>query len=239
MWQKERLLNIAVSHLPSKCKKVAWLDCDLLFENQDWAKETSFMLNYYKVIQPFKEVIRLPRNATAYEGIGERYNGFGYIFKQNPLAVAEGKFEIHGHTGFAWASHKGILQKYGFYDVCIAGTADHLMAHSFVGDWDTHCVKRIVGKNDSFFNHYLNWSKNIYNSIRSKVAYVDGQLFHLWHGDVSNRKYVDRERLLEGHRFDPFKDVELDNNNCWKWRHNNKELIEWAQQYFALRKEDG
>src|SRR5277367_5771091 len=30
MWQKERLLNIALDHLPEKCKKVVWLDCDVL-----------------------------------------------------------------------------------------------------------------------------------------------------------------------------------------------------------------
>jgi len=239
MWQKERLLNIAISHLPSQCKKVAWLDCDVLFENHDWAKETSLMLNYYKVIQPFKEAIRLPRNATSYNGIGERYNSFGYIFKHNPLAVTEGKFDVHGHTGFGWASHKGILKKHGFYDVCIAGTADHMMAHSFVGDWDTECVRRILGRNDAFYNHYLNWSKDIYKSVRSRVAYVDGTILHLWHGDLQNRKYVDREKLLESNRYDPFKDIELDKNNCWKWRHNNKELKEWAKEYFVLRKEDG
>ena len=34
MWQKERLLNIGVERLPSQCKHVAWVDCDLVFERE-------------------------------------------------------------------------------------------------------------------------------------------------------------------------------------------------------------
>lgn len=29
LWQKERLLNVALQALPSSCHKVAWLDCDI------------------------------------------------------------------------------------------------------------------------------------------------------------------------------------------------------------------
>src|SRR5580658_6475231 len=39
IWQKERLLNIAISNLPDKCRKVAWLDCDILFTTPLWAIE--------------------------------------------------------------------------------------------------------------------------------------------------------------------------------------------------------
>ena len=31
LWQKERLLNIALQALPSSCHRVAWLDCDIFF----------------------------------------------------------------------------------------------------------------------------------------------------------------------------------------------------------------
>src|SRR5258706_11375823 len=31
MWQKERLLNVAMGRLPASCTKVAWVDCDVLF----------------------------------------------------------------------------------------------------------------------------------------------------------------------------------------------------------------
>src|SRR5437016_4683011 len=37
LWQKERLLNVALSALPSSCDKVAWLDCDIIFDDIGWA----------------------------------------------------------------------------------------------------------------------------------------------------------------------------------------------------------
>ena len=40
MWQKERLLNIALESLPNQVDKVAWLDADIIFENENWFQET-------------------------------------------------------------------------------------------------------------------------------------------------------------------------------------------------------
>src|SRR5258708_13711465 len=44
LWQKERLLNIALEQLPETCDKVAWLDADILFGNDQWVDETTRLL---------------------------------------------------------------------------------------------------------------------------------------------------------------------------------------------------
>jgi hypothetical protein len=36
MWQKERLLNLALGALPPECETVVWLDSDILFDGDDW-----------------------------------------------------------------------------------------------------------------------------------------------------------------------------------------------------------
>ena len=36
MWQKERLINYGVSKLPESCKYFAWIDCDVLFLQDNW-----------------------------------------------------------------------------------------------------------------------------------------------------------------------------------------------------------
>ena len=41
LWQKERLLNIAIENLPKTVEKVMWLDSDLIFLNDDWVAETA------------------------------------------------------------------------------------------------------------------------------------------------------------------------------------------------------
>lgn len=61
MWQKERLLNIALSHLPKEVEKVAWLDCDILFSNADWAVQASKLLDSVPVVQLFENAVRLPK----------------------------------------------------------------------------------------------------------------------------------------------------------------------------------
>ena len=35
MWHKERLLNLALEHLPAGCRKVVWLDCDVIYTSDD------------------------------------------------------------------------------------------------------------------------------------------------------------------------------------------------------------
>lgn len=65
LWQKERLLNIGLRDLPTACDKVCWLDADLIFENDDWASETSRLLDSYVVVQPFESACWLPKGATA------------------------------------------------------------------------------------------------------------------------------------------------------------------------------
>ena len=39
LWQKERLLNIAIQSVPKNGKNIAWLDCDVIFERPDWMDE--------------------------------------------------------------------------------------------------------------------------------------------------------------------------------------------------------
>ena len=56
MWQKERLVNLALPALPPDCKKVAWLDCDIIFERDDWAHVSSEALEDSVLVQLFSRV---------------------------------------------------------------------------------------------------------------------------------------------------------------------------------------
>ena len=62
MWQKERLLNVALAALPSTCRKVTWLDCDVIFEADDWPERVNRLLDSFKLVQPFRQVHYLPRD---------------------------------------------------------------------------------------------------------------------------------------------------------------------------------
>ena len=64
LWQKERLLNVALKSLPASCDKVAWLDCDILFENDDWIERAKKALDEFAVVHLFRERNELPMDFT-------------------------------------------------------------------------------------------------------------------------------------------------------------------------------
>jgi hypothetical protein len=239
MWQKERLLNVALAQLPDRCRKVAWLDADILFENADWAVLAAARLEDFPVVQLFDRAIRLPRTASSDTKHGDMYSGFAEVYARQPQRLLAGDFAAHGHTGFAWAACREVLASRGLYDACIAGSGDHMMAHAFCGDWTSRCVDRIIGAANHHRRYFTAWCRAVYPRVRARVGFVPGAVFHLWHGEVGDRRYVDRNRDLAGFRFDPAVDVRVGANGCWEWASDKPDLHRWAAEYFARRREDG
>src|SRR6185295_15513837 len=64
IWQKERLLNVAVQALPAACTKVAILDCDVLFVRPDWVEALCQLLDQAAIVQPFSTVHYIPRDLS-------------------------------------------------------------------------------------------------------------------------------------------------------------------------------
>ena len=239
MWQKERLLNVAIRELPLDCTKVVWLDADVLFENPSWAHETAALLEQKPIAQPFEQVIRLPKDQQKYCSEGETWDSFAASIVRDPDSILSGDFSRHGHTGFAWAARREIITRHGLYDACISGSGDHMMAHAFAGDWESACLDRILGRNTAHKDHFVRWAKAIYPEVRARIGYTSGRLLHLWHGDQTNRRYVIRNQELAAFGFDPDLDIRIGTDGCWEWSSNRSELHQWAIDYYQARKEDG
>ncbi|MBN3879904.1 hypothetical protein [Nostoc sp. JL23] len=238
MWQKERLLNIALSQLPTACKKVAWIDCDLLFNNSEWAVEASKLLDIFPVIQLFEIGIRLPKDQEIYRGEGEIWQSFASIYQDKPNHIYKGYIN-HGHSGFAWAARKDLLLKHKLYDAAIVGGGDEYMVHAMCGAWYSICVARNLGKSKYHFNYFINWAENFYKDVSGQVGCVSGSVFHLWHGDSKDRQHLERNIQLHISNFDPKNDISIDENGCWKWNSEKTYMHQWIKEYFLQRKEDG
>jgi len=236
LWQKERLLNIAVSKLPERIKKVVWLDCDVLFANQNWLVETSRLLDEFPVVQPFEIAVRLPKDDLYYKEDGEVWNSFSYIKVNKPKLVSNNNFQLHGHTGFAWAARKDLLKKHGLYHAFISGIGDHLIAHAMCGDFNHPCINRMVS--GPLRSHFLEWGQRFHQDVKGKVGYTSGVILHLWHGETENRQYLEKHDELLEHNFDPSKDICVGDNGTLSWNSNKPKLHQWALQYFYDRKED-
>ena len=228
----------AIAALPPSCTKVAWLDADVIFERRDWAEAASEALERVPLLQLFDEAVRLPPGVDRDRGEGDRYPGFASTYAAGPQLLLSGDFARHGHTGFAWAARRELLDRHGLYDACIAGSGDHMMAHAFCGDWEGPCIRRILGPGGPHRAYFRAWSQRLYREVRARVGFVEGKLLHLWHGEIANRRYVLRNRELATFAFDPACDLRLGSTGCWEWASAKPELHAWARTYFAQRRED-
>jgi hypothetical protein len=241
MWQKERLLNLALARLPRACTKVAWVDCDILFEDREWVRRASEALEALPVIQPFTFAARLKhRGQTSYSSDAEECRGFGSVCAEAPERITAGDFDRHGHTGFAWAARRDWLARHGFYDACMSGNADHLMAHAMCGDWTSGCIDMLLGSAPSAYRgHFERWAARVAADVRGRVGAIPGRVVHLWHGDLAERRYFLRARQFQSFDFDPDRDLRVGADGAWEWSTCRPTIQHWARAFFTLRNEDG
>lgn len=242
MWQKERLLNIAIANLPSSCTKVAWVDCDLLFEDDEWLQKTSEALDQFSVVQPFGSCVRLPRAHLEFRGGHEEdtvTESFAAAFARDRSLAHDARYKFHGHTGFAWAARRDLINACGLYDACLTGSGDHLMAHAFAGALDSPCIPAMIGSGHKYAQHFARWATAFNCISRGSLGYIPGRVLHLWHGTVANRRYFWRNQEFKTFAFDPDRDIRRDKNGLWEWADAPAEVRRWASELFISRNEDG
>ena len=237
LWQKERLLNLAIAAAPKVYRKLAWIDADVIFESTRWAVEASALLEQTAVVQLFNRAYRLPRHAMVRGPNTKGQSGFAAAVAAEPARLSSSRFEDHGHTGYAWAARREWLEAHPLFDACIVGGADHAMAHAFAANLESPCLDRILGVGTRLRAHFDAWAKPV-GQGGARPGFVRGALVHLWHGDLPNRRYLERYAMLGALDFDPVEDVELDPNGCWAFRSHRPALHQEVRRYFAARQED-
>lgn len=243
IWQKERMLNIALRHLPPECTKVVWADGDLLFESPDWLARTSSALEEHLVVQPFDRCVRLPRGHLAYRGKtqedSETTESFASCFVRDPSLARYEIYRNHGHTGFVWAARREVLDTLQLYDRCLTGSGDHLMAHVFAGATESECISRMIGEDHAFAHDFAAWSSKADAICQGRLGCVPGRVLHLWHGTLGNRRYFSRNQEFKTLDYDPRRDIYIDSSGLWEWSEDAVVLRKWSEDYFRSRDEDG
>jgi hypothetical protein len=243
VWQKERLLNLAVRKLPADVRHVAWLDCDVIFEDINWPIATVLMLNSHPIGQPF---------TTLYEpGYGDRgcatvtrmpaAHSLAYTMAtQSNADIAEllphAVDTVRAGGGFAWAARRELLERFGLYDAMILGGGDRTISAAAYGRFSDPIASTLLNKAQQ--RHYLNWAQPFFAEVRGRVGFVKGNLVHLWHGSLENRKYLQRHKDLLSFDFNPSTDLVIDSQGCWDWRTPKPALQRYIKQYFQERMED-
>lgn len=223
MWQKERLINIGIESLPSKVDKVAWIDGDIIFEDLNWFKNTENLLDKVPVTQLFQSVYELN---TTNDPVN---NGFGYAYQKITMpSVQNAKY------GLAWAANRSIIPN-GINDFSIAGASDVYQALAWTGEWENEYYGLIGDKHrkelyEKGFGNFI--------STQGNIGYVKGNIQHLSHGSLKNRKYKHNQLILKNYDFSIEEDIHLDHNLLWQWRSDKPLLKEAIADIFYNRNED-
>jgi hypothetical protein len=242
MWQKERLLNVALQALPNDCRKVAWLDCDIVFEADDWPERVSDLLDRFMVVQPFSHVHYLPhdwklgdfRTAAAKSSVSSSMFAMSLGL---PIGQCLCPPVIGLNKGLSWAARRELLDQHGFYDARIIGGGDTLMACAFFGYFEE--VFRLKHMNDRQQEHFLAWAGPVAKVVQSAASVLAGNIFHLWHGDFEDKRIRKRDHDLSTYNFDPFEDIAVNASGCWRWNTSKPAMHNFVRSYFGSRREDG
>jgi len=246
LWQKERLLNLALARLPASCRLVVWLDCDVLFEDPDWPDRLRDALSRHRVVHALERITVLrPEDADAPAARpGDRVVWDSMLVKVRRGELPFDPFAGHGTSvrygysvGHAWAARRDLLDRHGLYDACVLGGGDKLIAAAAMGRHET--AARGFRMPPPLSAHYLRWAGPFAAEVAQDVGVAPIRALHLWHGDLGDRRYVGRQELLVDHGFDPARDVALTPEGAWRWSGAAPALRRAVRDYFASRREDG
>jgi hypothetical protein len=245
MWQKERLLNVALAALPRDCAKVAWLDCDVIFENAEWPEAAAQALDRHAVIQLFAQSRELGRDADAGPDRREHSQHKGEALARAlatgrlkpDILLSANKGPLNVECGMAWAARTEIFRQHSFYDACILGCGDGAIIAGIFGNFQDLIDYLLM--NSQRAQHYLNWAEPFHATVRGDLGFCEGTLYHLWHGDREDRHYLRRRMEFSRFDFDPFHDISVDRTGCWRWNTDKPQMHRFTREYFSWRLEDG
>jgi hypothetical protein len=204
LWHKEALLNNIVKDLNKKFKYVFWLDADILFTNNNWLVDAVNELEFKNIVQPFEYCVHLEKdelkpsfNPVNYEycvASPNKHPNMWRSFCANIVTSINGKseiYDVHGHVGFAWGARREILELVPLYDKALVGGADHIIAHAAAGQIPHKCITKSFTDD---LSNVLDWSRKFYSVVGGSIGYVEGYVYHIWHGDLKDRQYLKRAK---------------------------------------------
>lgn len=247
LWQKERLLNLAIRELPLTCEKIIWIDCDVVFDDAGWTDRVADALNRHAIVHPYSVV----RHLAAGAGPGDRDGGAVTKVGQSvvsKLLSANGASRPsssemrrmglnRGAWGLACAGRREVIEEHGLYDACVLGSGDRAVLCAALGVFDL--AREVISMNEAFARHYMAWARPFHESVNGDVGCVENSLDHLWHGKIEHRSYRQRHLDMRSFGFDPECDLALDEQGCWRWSSDKEDLHDFVRDYFWARREDG
>jgi hypothetical protein len=243
MWQKERLLNIGIDHLPTDTDIVLILDTDIIFSHEDMIDRIVKKINDYKVVQCYSHTMQLhPLFLMNIDKINffKIDNTKNYFFhdvnRSSFLKEFLDPMGAHkaGEIGLAWAYRYDVIKKIKLFDHNIIGAGDNATMCAFIRIFKPF---NIIGTGNSWFK-YCDLARQ-YVDLKDVSYLEDTIIYSLYHGEVKDKNYVHRHEIIEKHNFDSTKQLIIKEGLPFKFDETvGDELKQEIKDYFINRKED-
>jgi hypothetical protein len=217
MFHKERLCRLLEERIPSKYKKLLFLDADIVFSGDTWYEEISTLLDSHDVVQPFTRAHWLDLTYTNVE-----------LTRETVLNMKGSMWDFKYHPGFAWAFRREWYRKVGFFDWAVTGSGDTLSSAKWLNKAFPEKFKSLPF---AMRRAYASYRKLESPTITSR----EGDVFHLYHGSRKKRQYSERHHLLDVN--EDIKDmITLNRDGVYEWKDAKWNVV--LYEYFRNREDD-
>jgi hypothetical protein len=238
LWQKERFVNQAVKLLPEDFDSVLIMDSDIIWPNHSREDMKSFrhqidnQLETCPAVQCYRWLEYLDENGNPNL---VRNSVVSALHANSYDAVRDSFYEKTGPAlGGAWAYRTKWLRDNPLYECCIVGGGDSAYALALLNMTDVyHFMRPVI---PAMTNHYMDWYYATISETLVPVGFVNTTLQHLYHGELDNRHWRERHKLLAN--FNPATDLDFSKPALnWTKSAEIKGLPQIVNDYFVSRKD--
>jgi hypothetical protein len=210
-FQKERLINLAISKLPLDAKYILYVDYEVEFANENWVNDAIKALHMFKGIQLFEEALLLGPQKEELKKV--KSFAFQNYKKEKPLE----KKQFEDSTlaaGFAWGFRADALKELdGLIDYSPLGNNDKIMAYCLANRSEEYVSREKAGEN--FRDSVKNWQKKAQLIFNEGIGFIPGTIRVNWIKVKRDKTHYENWDILMANDFDPRNDLVLESNGIY------------------------
>jgi hypothetical protein len=222
LFQKENLMRVLETKIPSNYTKLLFLDADILFETPNWYDMLSDLLEKNDVVHCFETAKWLDITYTKIQ-----MEAFSVIATPDKHVNLLSNDACKYHSGFGWAFTRQWYNSHGFIDKTVIGSGDFLFVNTLLG--------RTL--NNKYLTLYKTAREEWINRLTLPVIYtvLPVTVYHMFHGSLANRQYESRNTIFNG--IENIEDI-IYKNEYGVFELKDLSFNEKTYKYFCQRNDD-
>jgi hypothetical protein len=232
-FHKEGLFNKGFHLYKNLFNMFVLCDSDIIFNDNEWANKLTILYkNGVEAVQPFSKCHwttkqrKISHSAVSYSYFRKKNEELGMWNKYKALQL---RFKYH--PGFVWAFSKKFLERTGgVYSKCFTGSGDEIVIFLVEGI--------IISNEQPIYNYLQPDLNNFLQNCGAKQDAMNGEIYHLYHGSVNNRKYYERHTNIINKKITIGSDYFSPNLEDHLVKAINPKVNEVNLAYFQSRRED-